>query len=183
MIVGSTKEDLSLEKRISITPEKAKNIINLGLKLCIEHYYDTHIGIQDKEYENLGVEIKNSSKEVLDNSNLLLKVNFPTDKDVIIYCDTNMDLDMYTFDSRIAMLNAFVNSENLWVMGFHQQHDEKVVVDQEHFEPHFDESYNMVFMQKLDELNKASETLEKIGYYKDWDVKDFQDILKRRSKK
>ncbi len=90
---------------------------------------------------------------------------------------------MYTFDSRIAMLNAFVNSENLWVMGFHQQHDEKVVVDQEHFEPHFDESYNMVFMQKLDELNKASETLEKIGYYKDWDVKDFQDILKRRSKK
>ena len=109
--------------------------------------------------------------------------NFPTDKDVIIYCDTNMDLDMFTFDSRIAMLNAFVNSENLWVMGFHQQHDEKVVVDQEHFEPHFDESYNMVFMQKLDELNKASETLEKIGYYKDWDVKDFQDILKRRSKK
>ena len=109
--------------------------------------------------------------------------NFSTDKDVIIYCDTNMDLDMFTFDSRIAMLNAFVNSENLWVMGFHQQHDEKVVVDQEHFEPHFDESYNMVFMQKLDELNKASETLEKIGYYKDWDVKDFQDILKRRSKK
>jgi len=40
----------------------------------------------------------------------------------------------------------------------------------------------MVFMQKLDELNKASETLEKIGYYKDWDKKDFQDILKRRSK-
>jgi len=35
MIVGSTKEDLSLEKRISITPETAKNIINLGLKIFI----------------------------------------------------------------------------------------------------------------------------------------------------
>ena len=48
MIVGSTKEDLSLEKRISITPETAKNIINLGLKICIENDYATHIGIQDE---------------------------------------------------------------------------------------------------------------------------------------
>ena len=32
MIVGSTKEDLSLEKRVSITPETAKNIINLRSK-------------------------------------------------------------------------------------------------------------------------------------------------------
>ena len=60
MIVGSTKEDLLLEKRISITPETAKNIINLGLKVCIENDYATHIGIQDKEYEDIGVEIKKS---------------------------------------------------------------------------------------------------------------------------
>ena len=32
MIVGSTKEDLSLEKRVALTPEVAKNIIALGLK-------------------------------------------------------------------------------------------------------------------------------------------------------
>ena len=29
MIVGSIKENLSSEKRVSITPETAKNIINL----------------------------------------------------------------------------------------------------------------------------------------------------------
>ncbi len=51
MIVGSIKEDLSLEKRVSITPETAKNIINLGLKVIIENNYATHIGIIDKEYE------------------------------------------------------------------------------------------------------------------------------------
>ena len=59
MIVGSTKEDLSLEKRISITPETAKNIINLGLKICIEKDYATHLGIKDSEYKDVGVEIKN----------------------------------------------------------------------------------------------------------------------------
>ena len=31
MIVGSIKEDLSLEKRVALTPDAAKNIINLGL--------------------------------------------------------------------------------------------------------------------------------------------------------
>ena len=58
MIIGSIKENLSLEKRVSITPETAKNIINLGLKICIQKDYATHIGIEDLEYKNVGVEIK-----------------------------------------------------------------------------------------------------------------------------
>ena len=83
MIVGSIKENLSLEKRVSVTPETAKNIINLGLKVFIECNYATHIGITDKDYETVGVEIKNSSKEVLDNCNLLTKVNCPSDDEIL----------------------------------------------------------------------------------------------------
>ena len=82
MIVGSIKEDLSFEKRVSITPETAKNIINLGLKVIIENNYATHIGILDKEYETVGVEIKKSSKEVFNNCNLLAKVNCPSDDEI-----------------------------------------------------------------------------------------------------
>jgi len=66
MIVGSIKENLSLERRVSITPETAKNIINLGLKVFIESNYANHIGLSDKEYENVGAEVKKSSKEILD---------------------------------------------------------------------------------------------------------------------
>ena len=36
MNVGSVKEDLNLEKRVSITPDTVKNIIDLGLKVVIE---------------------------------------------------------------------------------------------------------------------------------------------------
>ena len=61
MIVGSIKENIKLEKRVSITPESAKNIIGLGLKVCIEKDYALHLGIKDEEYKNTGVEIKNSS--------------------------------------------------------------------------------------------------------------------------
>ena len=83
MIIGSIKENLSLEKRVSITPETAKNIINLGLKICIEKDYAIHIGVEDSEYKNAGVEIKSSSKEVLDHCDLLLKVNCPSDEEII----------------------------------------------------------------------------------------------------
>ncbi len=82
MIVGSTKEDLSLEKRVSITPETAKNMINLGLKICIENNYASHLGITDSDYKEIGVDIKNSSQEVLDQSNLLLKVNCPSEEEI-----------------------------------------------------------------------------------------------------
>ena len=82
MIVGSIKENLTSEKRVSITPETAKNIINLGLKVIIENNYATHIGITDKEYETVGVEIRNSKSEVLDNCNLLTKVNCPSDDEI-----------------------------------------------------------------------------------------------------
>ena len=78
MIVGSIKEDLTIEKRVSLTPETAKNIIGLGLKVCIEKDYATHLGIQDNNYIDVGVEIKNSSEDVLNSCNALIKVNFPT---------------------------------------------------------------------------------------------------------
>ncbi|MDA9623967.1 Re/Si-specific NAD(P)(+) transhydrogenase subunit alpha [Pelagibacteraceae bacterium] len=82
MIVGSIKENLSVEKRVSITPETAKNIINLGLKVFIESNYANHIGINDKEYENVGAEIKKSSKEILISCNLITKVNCPSEDEI-----------------------------------------------------------------------------------------------------
>ena len=84
MIVGSIKEDLALEKRVSITPETAKNLIGLGLKVCIEKNYASHLGIEDNEYEKNGVEIKESSSEVLNSSNLIIKVNCPSENEISI---------------------------------------------------------------------------------------------------
>ena len=72
MIVGSIKENLTTEKRVSITPETAKNIINLGLKLCIEKNYAAHLGIRDEDYIDVGVEVKANSKEVC-SSNLIIR--------------------------------------------------------------------------------------------------------------
>ena len=75
MIVGSIKEDITSEKRVSVTPESAKNIIGLGLKVIIEKGYALHLGINDSEYKDIGVEIKESSNGVINSSDLITKVN------------------------------------------------------------------------------------------------------------
>ena len=100
MIVGSIKEDLALEKRVSITPETAKNIKGLGLKVLIEKNYATHLGIEDNEYEKNGVEIKDSSIEVLNSSDLIIKVNCPSENEISLLKENTI---------LIGMLNPSIN--------------------------------------------------------------------------
>ena len=104
MIVGSIKEDLTLEKRVSITPETAKNIMDLGLKVCIEKDYASHLGIEDNEYKKTGVDIKNSSSEVLNSSNLIIKVNCPSEKEISLFKEETI---------LIGMLNPSQNKDQI----------------------------------------------------------------------
>ena len=105
MIVGSIKENTALEKRVSLTPETAKNIIGLGLKVCIEKGYALHLGFNDDEYKNIGVEIKNSSTEVFNSSNLVTKVNCPSDDEISILKD-NLFIDYLKDYNEDIMING-----------------------------------------------------------------------------
>ena len=82
MSVGSIKENITIEKRVAITPETAKNIFALGLNISLEKNYANHLGIADKQYEEVGVKFYNNSLEVIDKSKLLLKVDCPTDEEI-----------------------------------------------------------------------------------------------------
>ena len=94
MIVGSIKENTSLEKRISLTPDSAKNIMGLGLKVCVEKEYAFHLGINDDQYRDIGVEIKASSNEVLNSSDLVTKVNCPLEDEIGILKDNTILVGM-----------------------------------------------------------------------------------------
>ena len=111
MIVGSIKENLSIEKRVSITPETAKNIINLGLKVIIESNYADHIGITNQEYESAGVEIKNSSKEILVNCNLLTKVNCPSDDEILNLKNKTILIGMLNPSKNKIKLNDIIKKQ------------------------------------------------------------------------
>ncbi len=84
MNVGSIKEK-NPEKRISITPETSKNFKNLGLNIFIEKGYGESIGYSDREYKEKGAEIINDAQELISKSDLICKVNFPTEEELKIF--------------------------------------------------------------------------------------------------
>ena len=108
MIVGSIKEDLGKEKRVSLTPETSKNIISLGLKVCVEKNYATHLGISDNEFKKNGVEIKESSKEVFNSSNLIIKVNCPSESEINILKDDTILIGMLNPSKNKNQINKII---------------------------------------------------------------------------
>ena len=55
--IGSVKEDLGTEKRISITPETVKKFIQLGFSVNLEQNYAKHLTISDVDYKNSGANV------------------------------------------------------------------------------------------------------------------------------
>ena len=80
--IGSVKEDLSKEKRISITPETVKKLIDLNFSVFLEKNYGEHIGIADGEYKNKGAYLYGSAREVLEKCEIILKVNCPSNDEI-----------------------------------------------------------------------------------------------------
>jgi NAD(P) transhydrogenase subunit alpha len=111
MIVGSTKEDLTQEKRVALTPEAAKNIIGLGLKVIIEKDYATHIGIKDKQFEEFGVNIKNSKEEVLNSAKLIMKVNCPSDEEISKLKENNFLIGMFNPSKNQKKIKDMLNKK------------------------------------------------------------------------
>ena len=80
--IGSVKEDLTTEKRISITPETVKKFTDSNFSIFLEKKYGEHLGIADDEYKNEGATLYGSAKEVLEKSQIILKVNCPSDDEI-----------------------------------------------------------------------------------------------------
>ena len=109
MIVGSIKENITLEKRVSLTPDSAKNIISLGLKVYIEKGYALHLGIHDNDYQKVGVEIKSSSKEIFNESNLITKVNCPSEDEISIIKEKTILIGMLNLSKNKNQISKILN--------------------------------------------------------------------------
>ena len=111
MLVGSIRENTTLEKRVSVTPESAKNIIGLGLRVCVEKGYALHLGINDDEYKDVGVELKDTSKEVLNSSNLITKVNCPSEDEIEILKENSIIIGMLNPAKNKNQIDKIINKK------------------------------------------------------------------------
>ncbi len=107
--IGSVKENLDSEKRISITPETTKKLIDLKFNVFLEKDYGSHLGITEEEYKNQGATLLNSAKEVLKKSDVILKVNYPSDKDTNSIKDKSILIGQFDPFSDEEILNKLIN--------------------------------------------------------------------------
>ncbi len=104
MIIGSISENISVEKRVAITPEIIKKYKSLGLSVNLTKDYAIHLGISDKEYEIEGARIFKSDEEVISNSNAIIQMNIPNDETL---------LKLKKDQILIGVLNPFLNEKKL----------------------------------------------------------------------
>ena len=80
MNIGSLLENKLIEKRLALTPEIVKKYIDLGFNLFLPNDYGSHLGFDDNEYKNLGVNLSGSEKELIDNVDIIVQLGIPEEK-------------------------------------------------------------------------------------------------------
>ena len=104
MKIGSILENHNSEKRIAITPEIIKKYISIGFEISLTQNYGSHLGIDDKEYLNLGVKILKDDTEVIRSSDIIVQLGMLSD-DKSSLIKENQTL--------IGVLNPYDNKEKL----------------------------------------------------------------------
>ena len=104
MRIVSITENKDIEKRIAITPEIAKKYLSHGFEVCVSKNYADHLGFTDKDYKDLGVDISDSEKKIIESANIILQLNLPSDEKLSLLKE-NQNL--------IGVLNPYFNKEKL----------------------------------------------------------------------
>jgi len=109
--IGSVKEDLATEKRVSITPETTKKFIDLNFSIFLEKKYGEHLGIADEEYKNKGASLESSAKEVLEKSEIILKCNCPSNDEINSIKNKSILIGQFDPISNKEMINKMIKKD------------------------------------------------------------------------
>ena len=104
MRIVSILENQQIEKRIAITPEIAKKYMALGFAVALSEKYGEHLGFNDNEYRELGVEFYNQDSEVLNNADIIVQLGLLSDKNLLLLKENQ---------TLIGVFNPYINKEKI----------------------------------------------------------------------
>lgn len=81
MNIGTTKELKNHEYRVGITPDNVSAYVADGHNVYVETKAGLGVGFTDEMYENAGATILNTSKEVFEKSDMIIKVKEPEEEE------------------------------------------------------------------------------------------------------
>jgi len=80
MKIGSVSENKNIEKRIAVTPEIVKKYTSIGFDVFLSENYASHLGIKDKQYEEMGAKISKDEVEILNTSEIIVQLGMLPDE-------------------------------------------------------------------------------------------------------
>ena len=104
MIIASISENKEFEKRISITPEVAKKYLDFGFKVCLSKDYGKHLGFDDQDYKNLGVNIEQNEKDIINKADIIIQLGMISDE---------LSSQIKENQILIGTLDPYINKEKL----------------------------------------------------------------------
>ena len=115
MKIGSILENKDIEKRIAITPEIVKKYISIGFEVCLSENYGVHLGIEDKEYSELGVKILKNDAEIINNSDVIVQLGIlPDEKSSLMKENQTLIGVLNPYDNKEKLLNMIKKNINIF---------------------------------------------------------------------
>ena len=71
--------------------------------------YAEHLGINDNEYKDIGVEVKATSNEVTNSSNLIIKVNCPSENQINSLKENTILIGMLNPSKNKGQIDKIIN--------------------------------------------------------------------------
>jgi hypothetical protein len=141
--------------------------------------------------KNVLVEVKPKNKwyksqlnHHLDNIIFNNKIYGEEGYDLLIFCDPYFNYSTDDFQDVIDEYNDWYNTKDLFFMGFHPDNPANVEEQEFLVSPSGEKmpeeegyNYSMMLIQKFSLLQEASDKLHKSGYYKEWPVGYYQDVV------
>ena len=82
MKISIPKETVQDETRVAATPQSVKELVKAGYEVNIESGAGSSSFISDRDFENAGANIINSTIELLKDSDIIVKVATPTNDEI-----------------------------------------------------------------------------------------------------
>ena len=82
MIIGILKEQSDGEKRVALAPTSVLAACELGFKVQVELNAGVHAGFSNEDYIDCGASIVNTAEELVNSSEIVIKIRAPEDGSV-----------------------------------------------------------------------------------------------------
>ena len=104
MKIASVSENRKIEKRIAITPEITKKYLSNGFQVLLSKDYGEHLGFKDAEYKEMGANIVEDEKKIINDANIIVQLNLPSE-DKLAQLKENQNL--------VGILNPYNNQTQI----------------------------------------------------------------------